>query len=107
MSLMNSSILATAMARPTSTWARSRSLAEQEFGSRETTSSRKAMKAESKSFSVITNGRPPSSATMFALNEDYSGAEAIELVEHDVRHRLALELDHHVITMAVALVSQW
>src|SRR5207342_3820444 len=32
--------------------------------------------------------------------------EAIELVEHDVRHRLALELDHHAIALAVALVAQ-
>ncbi len=32
--------------------------------------------------------------------------EAVELVEHDVGHRLALELDHHAIALAVALVAQ-
>src|SRR6185295_6354558 len=105
MSLMNSSILATAMARPTSTWARSRALPSKNLVRRETTSSRNAMKAESRSFSVITSGRPPSSATMFA-ERGLQRREAIELVEHDVGHRLALELDHHAIALPVALVAQ-
>ncbi len=74
-SLITSSILATAMARPTSTWARSRALPSRCLVRRDTTSSRKAMKATSMSFSVISSGRPPSSATMLAPNEDCSGVK--------------------------------
>ena len=50
-------------------------LAEQNLVRRDTTSSRKAMKALSRSFSVITSGRPPSSATMLAPNDDCSGVK--------------------------------
>ena len=75
MSLITSSILATAMASPTSTWARSRALLSRNFVRRDTTSSRKARKAPSRSFRVITCGRPPSSATTLAPNEDCSGVK--------------------------------
>jgi hypothetical protein len=72
-SLITSSILATAMASPTRMWARSRALPSRYFVRRETTSSRKARKDCSRSFRFITSGRPPSSATMLAPKVDCSG----------------------------------
>ena len=66
---ITSSICATAMARPTSTWARSRALASRNLVRRVTTSSRKATKAASMSLSFIVSGRPPFSATTLAPNE--------------------------------------
>ena len=32
--------------------------------------------------------------------------EAIELVEHDVRHRIAPQFDHHAVAVAVGFVAQ-
>ena len=74
-SRITSSILATAMARPTRTWARSRALLRRNLVRRATTSSRNATKVVSRSFRFITCGRPPSSATMLAPNEDCSGVK--------------------------------
>jgi len=73
MSLITSSILLTAMASPTSTWARSRALPSRYLVRREITSSRKAMKEVSRSLRFITCGRPPSSATTLAPKVDCSG----------------------------------
>ncbi len=70
---ITSSICATAMARPTSVWARSRAFASRNLVRRPTTSSRKATNAWRKSSSVIGCGRPPLSATMLAPNEVCSG----------------------------------
>ena len=64
------------------------------------------MKAISRSFSVITSGRPPSSATILHAERRLQRRETIELVEHDVGHRVALELDHDAVAVAVALVAQ-
>jgi hypothetical protein len=72
-SLITSSILATAMASPTRTWARSRALPSRYLVRREITSSRKAMKDVSMSLRFITSGRPPSSATTLAPKLDCSG----------------------------------
>jgi hypothetical protein len=63
---MISSILATAIARPTRIWARSRALLSRNFVRRVTTCSRKAMNSVRKSFRFIVCGRPASSATMLA-----------------------------------------
>ena len=65
MTRMTSSILATAMARPTRRWARSRALASSKRERRRMTSSRKAMNAISASLRPKSRGRPPSSASMF------------------------------------------
>ena len=105
-SRMTSSILATAMARPTRIWARSRALLSRKLVRREMTSSRKATKACSMSFRFISSGRPPLSATMLTPKVVCSGGEAVELVEHDVGHRVALQLDHDAIAVAVGLVAQ-
>ncbi len=59
---MTSSMLATATARPISRCARSRALASRKRLRRSTTSSRKARKTSSASFSPMVRGRPPSSA---------------------------------------------
>ena len=74
-SLITSSMLATAMARPTKMWARSRALPSRNLVRRETTTSRNAMNAVSMSLRFITSGRPPSSATMLAPNEVCSGVK--------------------------------
>ncbi|MGY4469651.1 hypothetical protein ACVWWK_005360 [Bradyrhizobium sp. LB9.1b] len=59
-----SSILATAIARPTRIWARSRALASRNLVRRVTTRSRKSTKIASRSFRCMIRGRPLSSATM-------------------------------------------
>ena len=43
---------------------------------------------------------------MLAPNEDLQRGEAIELVQHHFGHRLALELDHDAIAVAVGFVAQ-
>ena len=43
---------------------------------------------------------------MLAPNEDLQRGETIELVEHDVRHRVAPQLDHDPIAVAVGFVAQ-
>ena len=63
---ITSSMFATAIASPTSTWARSRAFPNSNFDRRVTTSSRKAMKALSISRKFINCGRPPFSASMLA-----------------------------------------
>ena len=61
-----SSMLATATARPTNTWARSRDLASRCLMRRLTTSSRKAVKETIMSRKVSCSGRPPLIASMLA-----------------------------------------
>jgi hypothetical protein len=68
MTRITSSMLATAIARPTNTWARVRDFISRCFVRRVTTSSRKAMNACRKSLRFNCSGRPPLSATMFAPN---------------------------------------
>ncbi len=58
------------------------------------------------SFSVISSGRPPSSATMLAPNERLQRREAIELVEHDSRSASRLSSITTRYAVAVALVAQ-
>ena len=105
-SRITSSILATAMARPTRIWARSRALLSRNLVRRDTTSSRNATKAVSRSLSVH-------HLRAAAIERHHVGAEgrlqrgeAVELVEHHVGHRVAPQLDHDAIAVAVGLVAQ-
>ena len=66
---MTSSILATATARPTSTWPRSRALASSNLMRRTTTSSRNSRKASSSWRRPIWIGRPWFRASMLTPNE--------------------------------------
>jgi len=68
MSLITSSMLATAIAKPTRTCARSRDLVSRCLIRRVTTSWRKAVKAEIMSFKFKLSGRPPLIASMLAPN---------------------------------------
>ena len=69
---ITSSMLATAMARPTCRGAAARALARRNLVRRVTTSSRKSMKATRKSLRFSISGRPPFSAIMLAPKEDWS-----------------------------------
>ena len=66
---MNSSMFTTAMAKPTSTWPRSRALESSKRVRRTTTSSRKSTKAVSMSRRDICRGRPRSSARALTPKE--------------------------------------
>ncbi|MNN25312.1 hypothetical protein D3C81_1387820 [compost metagenome] len=66
---MTSSILATATARPTRTWPRSRALASSNLTRRTTTSSRNSRKSSSSLRRPICSGRPWFSASMLTPNE--------------------------------------
>jgi hypothetical protein len=66
-SLMTSSILATAIARPTKICARSRDLFNRNLVRRVTTSSRNAMNACNRSLRFSCSGRPPVKAMLFTL----------------------------------------
>ena len=70
MSLITSSMLLTAVAKPTSTCARSRALFRRCLVRREITSSRNATNDCSRSLRFMTCGRPPSSATTLAPKVD-------------------------------------
>ena len=98
--------LATAMARPTNTWARSRALPSSKMVRRVMTSSRKATKAAMMSRSGIIS-RPA------AVQRQHVDAEAglqrrvaVELVEHDVGHGVALDLDDDAHAVAVGFVAE-
>ena len=58
-----------------------------------------------KSLRFMTSGLPPFSATMLAPKFDLQRREAIELVQHHVGHRVALQLDDEAHALAVALVA--
>ncbi len=70
MMTITSSMLTTAMARPTSTWPRSRALPSSNLVRRTTTSSRKSTKIVIMSRRFISTGRPRSSASALTPNED-------------------------------------
>ena len=102
---ITSSILATAMARPTSVWARSRALTGGIWSAGAITSSRNATKA----WQHVEERHQLRPA---AVERHHVGAErglqrreAIELVEDDVGDRLALQLDHDAHALAVGLVA--
>ena len=101
---MTSSMLATAIARPTRTWARLRDLVSRYLVRRETTSSRNCVNAVSMSRRVICSGRPPFTASMLAPNVVCRSREAPELVQNDVGDRILAQLDDDAHAVAVRLV---
>ena len=105
MSAITSSILATAIARPTNTCARSRALPSRNFVRRPTTSSRKAMK-------LGQDVLQPQQLRAAAVQRHHVHAEArlqrreaVELVQHHVGDRVALQLDDDADAVAVGLVA--
>ena len=91
---ITSSMLATAMARPTSTWARSRAWLSSNLVRRVMTSARK----RDEGLEQLLEGHQPRPAAVERQHVDAEARlqrrEAVELVQHDVGHRVALQLDH-------------
>src|SRR5882762_6097005 len=116
---MIGSILATAMARPSRIWARSRALPRRCAVRRVITSSRKVTKAPIMSRSVICSGRAPLSVNMLALNgarpeqmtlRDMIGAFVTfreEVITRRTAHLLgkARERAHILLGLAIAVAN--
>ena len=105
-SAITSSILATAMARPTRIWPRSRALPSWKLGA-----PRHDLFAEGdEGGDHVLQGHQLRTAAVERQHVDAEGRlqrrEAVELVQHHVGRGVALELDHHAHAVAVALVAQ-
>ena len=101
---MNSSMLASATARPSSTWPRSRALRSSNTVRRVTTSRRCSRKISSSCLQVA----QPRLAVDQRHHVDAEGVLQLRLlvqvVQHHLGHFAALELDHHAHAGLVALV---
>src|SRR3984957_13632509 len=102
---MISSIFATAIARPTKIWARSRALLSRNLVRRATTCSRKATNTVKRVFRFTTRGRPA------RVERHHVGAEIglqrrefVELVQDHLGHRVAIQFDDDAKTVAVGFV---
>ena len=105
MSAMNSSTLASATARPSSTWPRSRALRSSNTVRRVTTSRRCARKLSSICFRFSSRGWPSTSATMLMPKRVLQLRLLVQVVQHDLGHLAALELDHDAHAGLVGLVA--
>ena len=104
-SLMISSILATAMARPTRICARSRALRSRNLVRRPTTSSRNVGEGADQVFEVELLGLAADQRHHVAAERALQRGEAVQLVQHDIGHGVALKLDHHAHALAIGFVA--
>ena len=104
-SVITSSILATAIARPTSTWARSRALRSRNFV-------RRLIDLLAEGDEGLQHVDQRQQLRLAAVQRHHVGAErglqrreAVELVEDDVGIGVALQLDDDAVALAVAFVA--
>ena len=103
---MTSSILATAMARPTCTWARVARLAEQMLGAPGDDLLAELDEGAQEILEIQESPAGRRSRPPYWRRSSLQRREALELVEHDIGDRVALELDDDAHAVAVALVAQ-